>query len=142
MIREPFDVFLAGMRFLETMRVFPCHLQTEFGQPSVITRGFPGPLSTRVMNVTGAIGGLLGSIAHWGRLHVVRDSELFLRFGESNGGLALEKFRIIQGPMGGVQKLTVFQEHFDDVFVYVPPRATALIPIQGKDVHDGVASVQ
>ena len=39
--------------------------------------------------------------------------------------------------MGGIEKLTRFQYHFDDVLVEVPTGCLASFPMEDKDIHVG-----
>ena len=66
-----------------------------------------------------------------------RNWELFLGFTEVYRCAEFEKEGEGRGPVGGVEHLDGFQNHFDDVLVGVPLGRQLRVGVENEDVHGG-----
>ena len=130
--REPGGVGRAavGWRGRPTKGVLLGESKGEGGEPGVVGARGTDPDRAGMVNVDRAVGGLIGSVAE-GR----RDREFLLGFADFDGGFVLEQSRKYGDPVGCVEHLCGFEEHFHNVFIGVVARSFAGMAVENKDVH-------
>jgi len=132
---QPVGVFFAGVFVAVTPAELACQLLGEAGEPGIITAGGAGPLGAGVPGMTGSI--MTAVEARGGFCHGGWDGEGTLEAGEGDGAATAAEVRVGKTPVGRVEKLDGFEEHFHNVFVAVPAGGLALPPVEGEDVHFG-----
>ena len=112
---------------------FAGEFEAEDGEPGVIPARLPGPDSTRMPDVTGAVMRAILTDRGWDNRG--RHCQLPLSPRQADSAATVAKFRVGENPVGRVEKLDCLEQHFDYVFITVPAGSLALPPVEGEDVH-------